>query len=632
MAELNISDVEKEKFSSKASNSDSSSSSSDDSSDPELERILNMHLDNKDEEKENNNINNKGSKNPKKNEEEEEEKKDEEEDKKKEKKEEKKEKEEKDDGEEKEKDDEEDKKSIIKKDKKKDKNKMKNKKKMKSENIDKKTSKNDKKKQDEDDEVKNSEKKNEKKSSNKKESNKIQEIKLNTKKEEKSSKRKSNKAESRKSLQNQDNVETGLKNSDNLIIEKNSSSYYKKEPNNKFYIKRYKKRLETLMNCLSSSCSSSQGEEKEIIVNKDEIRMKKENEIIMKEKEEREKFQKIDDIHFQIKGEDKSINELMKNDEINLQNEKIKYLEEKNMRLDHLNQMYYDIIKSTNLDFLRNNYNNNNNDNLKLQSLDNFNNNIPNFLTKNPDNLDFMIQNYIDGERNKNIHNFSDSMIDINQKITNYLIDNCLKEKEKNKYIEEFRAEIGQKLDKIEKVQKMQKHDIDFIIKYGLNKNKAIDPIIDLLNVKKPLPKLLRDEEEDKYEKVINKKNIDSYKNFYLHGRYTNNKNEKIISKSGVLKRTGSYIFENRNNYILKESEGYSKQNPILKKPFFENKEKNKKKNNNDEKDEDEEFEKFVAYKGRFFIPKDFKFGHFKEDRNPLKKPKKNNKIIDFII
>ena len=44
------------------------------------------------------------------------------------------------------------------------------------------------------------------------------------------------------------------------------------------------------MNCLSSSCSSSQGEEKEIIVNKDEIRMKKENEIIMKEKEEREKL------------------------------------------------------------------------------------------------------------------------------------------------------------------------------------------------------------------------------------------------------------------------------------------------------------------------------------------------------
>ena len=72
-------------------------------------------------------------------------------------------------------------------------------------------------------------------------------------------------------------------------------------------------------------------------------------------------------------------------------------------------------------------------------------------MTKNPDNLDFMIQNYIDGERNKNIHNFSDSMIDVNQKITNYLIDNCLKEKEKNKYIEDFRAEIGQKLDKIEK-------------------------------------------------------------------------------------------------------------------------------------------------------------------------------------
>ena len=92
-----------------------------------------------------------------------------------------------------------------------------------------------------------------------------------------------------------------------------------------------------------------------------------------------------------------------------------------------------------------------------------------------------MIQNYIDGERNKNIHNFNDSMIDINQKITNYLIDTCQEQKEKNKRLEDFKDEIGQKLDKIVNIQKKQKSDIDFIIKYGLNKNKALDPIIGLL-------------------------------------------------------------------------------------------------------------------------------------------------------
>jgi hypothetical protein len=51
--------------------------------------------------------------------------------------------------------------------------------------------------------------------------------------------------------------------------------------------------------------------------------------------------------------EDNLSNHIM-NNEVNLLNEKIKYLEAKNMRLDSLNQMYYDIIKSTNLQAINN--------------------------------------------------------------------------------------------------------------------------------------------------------------------------------------------------------------------------------------------------------------------------------------
>ena len=33
----------------------------------------------------------------------------------------------------------------------------------------------------------------------------------------------------------------------------------------------------------------------------------------------------------------------------------------------------------------------------------------------------------------------------------------------------------------MERYQKEQKHDLDFIIKYGLNKNRALDPIVGIL-------------------------------------------------------------------------------------------------------------------------------------------------------
>ena len=114
----------------------------------------------------------------------------------------------------------------------------------------------------------------------------------------------------------------------------------------------------------------------------------------------------------------------------------------------------------------------------------------------------------------------------------------------------------------------------------------------------------------------------------------SNNRNRKI------LQRTGSCIFENRKNpfnYKLKENEEYEKLNPNIKKPFFDNKnqkieikKKNKYIDNTDY--EDEEFQKFVAYKGRFFIPADFRFGKFKEKRKYNDKFKKSKNEIDFII
>ena len=475
-------------------------------------------------------------------------------------------------------------------------------------------------------------------------SKKLKDIKLKKDNKQKNSKSKSNKT----STKNQENnLETGIKNENNLVIEKSSSTKTQKESKNKFYIQRDNKRLETLMNVLTESSSS----ESEVKVNKFDERIKKEREIIKKENEARIKFQKFGGVQFQIKGIPKYVDNIMKNEELNLQREKIKYLEEKNLKLDCMNQMYYDMLKSANIEIIKNNSNNNND--LKFQSLDCLNNNIPNISNnlneQNPENLDFMIQNYIDGERNKNIHNFNDSMIDINQKITNYLIDTCQEQKEKNKRLEDFKDEIGQKLDKIVNIQKKQKSDIDFIIKYGLNKNKALDPIIGLLlDYKRPLPNLLKDiAEENKYEKVFNEKNFVPFKNFSLYGRYSNQKNENDNNikkdKDGIFKRTGSCIFENRSNpfnYKLKENEEYHKYNPDIKRPFFENRENGSKKEvigdkkcDNDDIYEEEEFQKFVAYKGRYFIPKDFRFGGVEGKKKKINKQKKYKKDIEeFII
>ena len=432
----------------------------------------------------------------------------------------------------------------------------------------------------------------------------------------------------------------------------NNNDLQKEKEFNRFFIPQYNKRLETLMNI------ESENSEEETNDNEME-RMKKEVEIIKKEKEAKRKFHKTNDINFKIQGFPKNYMDSKRINELSYQRDKIKYLEEKNLELDRLNQMYYDFIRSTNLEVIKNDIDNNNyTKNLKLQSLDGVNNNMNMNPIQNPlnnfsqDNLDFAIKSYIEVERNKNIHNFNDSMIDINQKITNYLIDNCQEEKEKNKRLQDFKNEIGQKLDKIEYIQKQQKHDIDYIIKYGLNKNNDLNPIDGLFNdyYQKPLPKLLKDIDEDEHYEKINKKNLIPYKNFYLNGRYSNknyeddNSNDRNKKRSGkILQRTGSCIFENRKNpfyYKLKENEEYKDLNPNIKRPFFDNKNNNstkekkeKKRNKYDDTDyEDEEFQKFVAYKGRYFIPADFRFGQFKERKKHNDIFKKNKNEIDFII
>ena len=237
-------------------------------------------------------------------------------------------------------------------------------------------------------------------------------------------------------------------------------------------------------------------------------------------------------------------------------------------------------------------------------------------------------------------------MIDINKKITNYLIDNCQEQKDKRRSLENFKYEIGQKLDRIEKIQLKQKNDIDFIIKYGLNKNRALDPVVGLLyDYQRPLPKLLKEiDEENKYDKVLNKKNLNTYKNFYLYGRYSNldKREEHTDNKnrnSKILRRTGSCIFENRKNpftYKLRENEVYNKENPNIKRPFFENKKKNLERNNRnsniDYNEEDEEYQKFIAYKGKYFIPAEFRFcGQIGKNKEQTR-AKRIKKEIDFII
>ena len=86
----------------------------------------------------------------------------------------------------------------------------------------------------------------------------------------------------------------------------------------------------------------------------------------------------------------------------------------------------------------------------------------------------------------------------------------------------------------------------------------------------------------------------------------------------------------------MKENEGYNRDNPDIKRPFYENKINNleikKRKNKRDDSYEDEEYQKFIAYKGKYFIPADFRFGGTEEKNKQYIKQKKNKNEIDFII
>jgi len=470
--------------------------------------------------------------------------------------------------------------------------------------------------------------------------NKKEKIKENEEKKEKFHKNKIN-DKKRNEKESEENKEKNgkfksHKNSHRTHLEKNNSKLYEKKINNSSLYN--KQRQEALMNFSDNS-----------EINEESCLSNNKNDFYLYNKDKKNYNKNI--------KEDNLSNHIM-NNEVNLLNEKIKYLEAKNMRLDSLNQMYYDIIKSTNLQTINNNHNNNINY-LKFQNLD-YN---PNYMNPYTNDLDFMINNYIDGERNKNINDFNNSMIDINKKITNYLIDNCIKEKENNNFmkkLEEVKNELNEKLIEINKTQKKQKNDIDFIIKYGLNKNKALDSILGIiLEQPKPLPKLLRDDEKDryKYDKVTNKNNITPYKNFNVYGRYTNKHENRNRDNMGVLKRTGSCVFSNSNNndynYKIDEDSDPHKYNHNIypnysKRPIFEKIEKNDnlneyKKNlgpknrslivGNEDKDEFFEKEKLEAYNNRYFVPKDFKFGTKmrKNYKYQINKNKKLNFLIDDI-
>ena len=117
----------------------------------------------------------------------------------------------------------------------------------------------------------------------------------------------------------ENNEETKIKNDENLIIEKNSNNHSKRDSKNRFYIHQSNDRMLTLMD---------------------------------------------------VPDEDYSYKNVNKKDEIIFLQEKIKFLEEKSLKLESMNKIYYDIIKELNLD----NNNKNNNNTLQFQSFDNPNN------------------------------------------------------------------------------------------------------------------------------------------------------------------------------------------------------------------------------------------------------------------
>lgn len=436
--------------------------------------------------------------------------------------------------------------------------------------------------------------------------------------------------------------ETKKTTKNNKEEEREREKKYNKKNKIIYYLHKDSKRLDTLMNFITESDSNEN-----LNINNKEIRREsvKENNVNNNITNENENI-----ISNRNNNYDDNISNIMLNDEVNLLNEKIKYLEEKNMRLDSLNQMYYDIIKSTNLDYLRNQ----SNTNIKFQSLDFAPNYRPYNINPNYNGANFAIDNYIDGERNKNTNDFNNSMIDINKKITNYLIDNCIKEKEKNNVIEDVRNEIGYKLDKITKIQKKQKHDIDFIIKYGLNKNRSLEPIIGMiLDHPKPLPKLLRDDDSEdiyKKQKMIKDMKTIPFKNFSVYGRYSNKKNVEKNSDGGVLRRSGSSLFDQKykmdNNkdphfYNHNIYPNYSNR-PIFEKVvsdvekdvFISNNVDNNGKNKSVDIENEDEYEKerFRVYKGKFFLPADFRFGGKNNKNRNSKNEIKRVKSKKFLV
>ena len=376
----------------------------------------------------------------------------------------------------------------------------------------------------------------------------------------------------------------------------------------------------------------------ETLMNKDIVETESE-EI---DKEYLQNFNKKDIIQSQIN--EKRVDEINEEHEyeVGLLLDHIRHIEEQNIKLDDINQIYYDIIQDGSLDCKKADLN----CDINFQSLG-YN---PNYPSPIPpiDNNELLAQCVIDNERNKYIHAFNDSMVNINKKITNYLIDRCIDQTDNSAKLEKIQKQIDEKLEKMERLQKEQKHDLDFIIKYGLNKNRALDPIVGiLLDPPKSIPKT----KFDKDEKITNELNLTPLKNFSVYGRYSKKIND-AKKKNNILRRSGSSIFENKlqreYNYKFDDDVDPHKFDHNIypnysKRPIFEKVDVDSRKNYEEiikhkkieypEEDIGIKKERLNAYKNKFFLPLEFRFGGGMSKTNQRnEKDMRVNSISSFII
>ena len=98
------------------------------------------------------------------------------------------------------------------------------------------------------------------------------------------------------------NLETGNKTKNSMIIEKNSSNHTKKETKNRFYIPQYNKRTETLMNILTEDYSSEKNEDNKEEELEDKAELEAKNDSVVEVKKDTKKKESLRDIFRDKKG------------------------------------------------------------------------------------------------------------------------------------------------------------------------------------------------------------------------------------------------------------------------------------------------------------------------------------------